>query len=461
MRQKKQVTLQFSKTRVDMHGRTLRLIAVFAAVVILGGCAGSAPQIPKLSEINPFAEKAPPPLKGKRISVLPQKSASNGLDMAASRPVTLPLPIQNASWSQPGGTPSNAPGHLLLGPTLKRVWRQSAGSGSSSYGRLTTSPIVAGGRVFTLDAAAKLTAFSLANGSPTWRLDLTPQKESSTEGYGGGLAVDAGRLYAATGFGKVLALEPATGRVIWERSLRIPARTSPTAAQNKLFVITTSGRFFCLDGNTGETLWDYRGPSETTQISSNPSPAVSGKVVTVPYPNGDLVALDIDTGRPLWSDSLARTRSSASFALMSDAARPAMADGKVYAVGHGGRMVATDQTTGERLWALNVPSTQTPWVAGEHVFVVDTGGKLSAISREDGQFVWTVKLPGSRTWSGPTLAGGALWLASNKGGVVGVDAVSGRVTRQFSVGAAVYIAPVVANGAMLIMTDAAELIAFR
>ncbi|MGI9523088.1 MAG: PQQ-binding-like beta-propeller repeat protein, partial [Hyphomicrobiaceae bacterium] len=193
----------------------------------------------------------------------------------------------------------------------------------------------------------------------------------------------------------------------------------------------------------------------------NPSPAISGNVVTVPYSNGDLVALDIGTGRPLWSDSLARTRSAASFALMSDAARPAMADGKVYAVGHGGRMVATDQETGERLWGLNVPSTQTPWVAGQHVFIVDTTGKLSAISRENGQFIWTVKLPSSRTWSGPTLAGGALWLASNKGSVVGVDAVNGRVTRKFSVGTATYIAPVVADGTMLILTDAAELIAFR
>ncbi|MGI9522244.1 MAG: PQQ-binding-like beta-propeller repeat protein, partial [Hyphomicrobiaceae bacterium] len=309
MRQNKRVTQQFNNIQPDDRHRRLSVMVVFAAVVVLGGCAGNAPQIPKLSEINPFAEKAPPPLKGKRISVLPQKSASNTFDLAASRPVTLPLPVQNASWSQPGGTPSNAPGHLLLGPTLKRAWSQNVGSGSSSYGRLTTSPIVFGGRVFTLDAAAKLTSFSLASGGPVWRLDLTPKKESSTEGYGGGLAIDAGRLYAATGFGKVLALEPTTGRLIWERNLGIPVRTSPTAAQNKLFVITSSGRFFCLNGQTGEVIWDYRGPSETTQISSNPSPAISGNVVTVPYSNGDLVALDIGTGRPLWSDSLARTRS--------------------------------------------------------------------------------------------------------------------------------------------------------
>jgi hypothetical protein len=30
------------------------------------------------------------------------------------RPVSMPMPRVNASWSQPGGLPSNNPGHLAL-----------------------------------------------------------------------------------------------------------------------------------------------------------------------------------------------------------------------------------------------------------------------------------------------------------------------------------------------------------
>jgi outer membrane protein assembly factor BamB len=146
---------------------------------------------------------------------------------------------------------------------------------------------------------------------------------------------------------------------------------------------------------------------------------------------------------------------------MSDAARPAIDGDTVFAVGHGGRMVATQAKTGERLWSLNVPGTQTPWVAGDAVFVVDTSGQLMAITRRDGKVQWTAKLPDAATWSGPTLAGGALWLASSKGQLIGVDATTGRAGTPMDLGSAVYIAPVVAQGKMFVLTDTAKLIALN
>jgi outer membrane protein assembly factor BamB len=148
-------------------------------------------------------------------------------------------------------------------------------------------------------------------------------------------------------------------------------------------------------------------------------------------------------------------------AAMSDTARPAIDGGTVFAVGHAGRMVATTQKTGERVWSLTVPSSQAPWVAGESVFVVDTTGQLMAITRRDGQIQWTVKLPGTNTWSGPVLAGNRLWLTSNKGTLVGVDASTGRVETTQDLGQPVYIAPVVAGGRMYVLTDKAKLIALN
>ncbi len=437
------------------------VIAMSTVVLGIGGCSGGGlPQLPKMSSLNPFGKPPPPPLKGKRIPVIPQSQAVGGAELA-SKPVALPAMVRNASWSQPGGTPNNAPGHLALSPSVRRAWSASIGAGSSSAGRLTASPVVYDGRVYALDAAARLSAYAISGGGRSWRVNLTPENERSTEGFGGGVAVDNGRLYAATGFGRVSAHNPASGKRLWEKNLGIPVRASPTAAQNKVFVITNTGRFYCLNGDDGEILWEYRGLSETTQISSNPSPAVDGDVVAVPYPNGDIVALQVSTGTPLWSESLARTRGATSFASMSDAARPAMSGGAVFAVGHAGRMIATQQNTGERLWVVNVPGTQTPWVAGDNVFVVDLSGKLSAFTRKGGRLVWSTQLSGARNWSGPALAGGQLWLASDQGGLIGVNAVSGQIAQKLSVGEPVFIAPVVANNTLFVLTDKARLLAYR
>lgn len=280
-------------------------------------------------------------------------------------------------------------------------------------------------------------------------------------GFGGGLAADSGRLYAASGFGNVVSLDPSSGKKLWERNLGVPLRAAPTAYGDRVFVITVDGRFYCLSGLDGAELWNVRGLPQQASLVMSVSPAVSGDVVVVPYPSGDLLALKVSDGSAVWSENLARARTTSQLTSLSDAARPAIDNGVVFAVSHSGRMVATQIATGERLWSLNVASTQTPWVAGGSVFVVDTAGQLMAISRDQGSVQWTVQLPGAKIWAGPVLAGGKLWLVSSSGQLVGVDAMSGRVSSQQSLGESVYVAPVVAKRRMYVLTDAAKLIALN
>lgn len=450
-----------------------------SVLALLCGCA-DGPQLPKFKDINPFADKEVP-LPGKRISVMQAQDLIVTGELAdASAPIMLPAPVANEDWAQPGGLPNNSPGHLAFSGAAQQLWIADAGSGSSSAGRVTASPIVYANRVYALDAVGNVSAFSTSGGSALWRVSLMPGREaasggwlpsfslsslgsgdSGSGGYGGGLAVDGGRLYAASGFGNVVALDPETGKKIWERQLDAPVRAAPAAVGDKVFVVALDGKFYCLAGADGGELWSVRGLPQQASLINNASPAVEGDIVVVPYPSGDLVALHVADGSAAWSESLSRTRMTSEMTSMSDAARPAIDGGTVFAVGHAGRMIATQMATGERLWSLNIPGTQQPWVAGGSVFVVDTQGQLLAIARKDGKVQWTMKLPGTNAWSGPTLAGGTLWLTSAKGALVGVEASTGRVTVQKDLGSPVYVAPVVAQGHMYILTDNAKLIALN
>ncbi len=457
-----------------MRGRAQRNGLVGAglfSLVLLSGCAGDGPSLPKLANLNPFAEKAVP-LPGKRIAVMEAQGVETGELADAFAPITLPAPRVNDSWAQPGGDPNNAPGNLAFNGGTNVVWSADAGTGSGSTGRMTARPIISGDRIYTLDAEGSVSAFSTSGGSAIWRGSLKPKREasgswfsfgggSSGGGFGGGLAFDGGRLYAATGYGNVVALDPANGKVLWEKQLEAPVRSSPTAVGDKVFVITLDGRSFCLAGADGGELWSVRGAPQQASLINNASPAVSGDIVVVPYPSGDLVALKVSDGSTAWSENLARSRTTSQIASMSDAARPAIDNGTVFAIGHAGRMIATQAESGERLWSINVPGTQTPWVAGGSVYVVDTQGQLLALSRNDGKTQWTVKLPGTGAWAGPTLAGGNLWLTSSGGALVGVDAATGKVTSQKDLGGSFYIAPVIAQGRMYVLSDSAKLMAIN
>lgn len=445
-------------TRRPIQAGRLAVVAVIGCV-LLGGCAGDGPTLPKIGDLNPFKEKAQP-LPGRRIPIV-QTTESISTNLAdADKPITLPPPQTNDSWSQSGGAPSNSPGHLALSGSVHQVWSASAGEGSSKTGRVMASPIVAEGHVYTLDAEGKVTGFSLSGGK-AFEVSTAPEAEGGKGGHGGGLAVDSGRLYVANGYGVVAALDPSSGRVLWQKNLGAPVRAAPTASGDRLYVVTVQGRFYCLNGGDGAEAWSSRGLPQQASIMSTTSPAVDGDLVVVPFPSGDVMAVKTTDGTPVWTESLSRTRQTSELASMSDVARPVIDNGTVFAVGHAGRMVATQSKTGERLWSANIPGIQAPYVAGDSVFVVDTHGQLMALARADGKTRWTAQLPGSQNWSGPVLAGGMLWLASNKGQLVAAEASTGKIVSQQDLGEPIYIAPVVAQGRMFVLTDGAKLIALN
>ncbi len=442
---------------------TSLIVAGLTAVlcVSLTGCGGSeSMDTIKRTLENPF-RKDQAKLPGERIAVITDPNMIAIDPAAAGRPVQLPSPQVNASWSQPGGSPSNNPGHLALGDQLRKVWAADAGTGSSSSGRLSAVPLVADGKVFTLDAGGRVTAFAASSGAKVWSTSVTPENEKSREGFGGGLAMDGGHLYAATGYGTVVSLDPSNGSVLWNKRIGKPIRSSPTAAGGKIYFVSTDNVLYALSAADGEQSWTARGLPQAATLLSNVSPAVSGSIVVAPFPAGDVAAYQVDNGNPAWSNSLARSTETTAAGILGDPARPVIDHGVVFAVSHGGKMIAASEANGERLWTLNVGSTQMPWIAGDTVYVVDLGGKLAAVGRADGKVRWASDLPASGRWNGPVVAGGKVWLVSGDGLLVGADARTGQIASQIDLDTRVFISPVVAGGRMYILADDAELIALN
>ncbi len=428
------------------------LVAKFAA------CSAGMPSLPSIK--NPFKKKEEI-LPGERIAVITDQDTEVADPTVAGRPIALPQPVANASWTDPGGSPTNSLGHLVIGDRLNKVWRADAGTGSSSHGRLSAIPLVANGKVYTLDAGGTVSAFSASGGGKVWGTSLTPKNEKRAEGFGGGLALDSGRLYVTTGYGTVVGVDPEKGTVLWTQKIGEPVRSSPTAAGGKVYFVSTDSILHCLDGNDGQELWTARGVPEPATLLSNVSPAVGKGLVVAAFPAGDVTAYGVGSGEPAWRELLSRIDETSAAGILADPARPVIDRGVVFVVGHGGRMIAVSELSGERLWSRNLTSTQMPWPAGDEVYVVDVTGKLLALTRTDGKVRWVTQLPGTALWNGPVLAGGKLWLVSTEGSLVGVDARSGQVSSTTPLGTKVFVSPVVAGGRMYILADNATLIALN
>ena len=251
--------------RMTPGAKFRRLGLIVLAAFGLASCGGgSLPDVHSLT--GGIFKKKEVLLPGKRELVLKSKRELVPDAQAVNTAISIPSKTNNQNWAQPGGDASNAPGHLSYGGSLRSTWTSDAGEGSSSDGQLIPRPIVYNGRVYTMDTEAVVSSFSASGGSVGFRVSLTPETEEKDEGYGGGLAADGGRLFAATGFGTVVALDPKTGKVLWTKVLGVPVRTSPTAGNGKVFVVTTEGRLFCLSANDGEEIWSQRGLPDRTSI---------------------------------------------------------------------------------------------------------------------------------------------------------------------------------------------------
>jgi len=417
-----------------------------------------------------LGEKQGPPLPGKRISVLAFDRVLEPDPKLADLAVRLPRPFANSDWPQAGGYPNHAMHHLAADGPLRQLWRADIGTGSDSDGQLMSSPVIAGGAVFTIDARAQVQALDAATGKRLWRRTLTPEHDDDSFG-GGGVAFGDGRVFVTTGFARVFALDAATGKELWRTGVSGPIRAAPTVFRGRVFVTTIANELVALDGKDGKVLWTHVGITETAGLLGGAAPAADGSIVLAAYSSGEIVALRIENGRVIWSDSLtALRRSNPVSSIAHVRGRPVIDRGKVIVTANSGRTVAIDLRTGARLWERQVGSAYGPWVAGDYVYLISNEGLIVCLLRESGAIRWVTQLQryedeesndGPIFWSGLVLAGDRLLLGGSTGELLSVSPYTGKLLGRIDVSNKIFIAPVVAGNTVYVLTDSGRLIALR
>ena len=173
----------------------------------------------------------------------------------------------------------------------------------------------------------------------------------------------------------------------------------------------------------------------------------------------------------LWQDALSRTSISTVATSLSDFdADPVIDSGRGYAIGQGGRMVALELVTAQRIREINTAGTATPWVAGDWIFVVTDQGQLLCLQRTTGKVRWMTQLRHYEnekkkdkpiSWVGPIAAGDRLILANTLGEIVYVTPADGAVQSTVETKMPISLSPIVANNTLYILHDNGQLTAWR
>ncbi|MEL0130636.1 MAG: PQQ-dependent dehydrogenase, methanol/ethanol family [Betaproteobacteria bacterium] len=148
--------------------------------------------------------------------------------------------------------------------------------------------------------------------TPAWNLSF-----GILEGQDSQAVAVNGTLYVTTSFNRVIAVNGATGDIIWKYERELPGDVFPKLCcdvvnrgvavyKNKVYLATLDAHIVALDNQTGEVVWDKKAGDYTYAETFTVMPlVVNNKVVFgtagAEYGvRGWLAAIDADTGAPAW-----------------------------------------------------------------------------------------------------------------------------------------------------------------
>ncbi|HET7575177.1 MAG TPA: PQQ-binding-like beta-propeller repeat protein [Sphingomicrobium sp.] len=440
--------------------KSLRIAVLVVAAFAASSCGifkkGSGPKTPVL---------------GERIPVLTSETDVKADPATLALPFSLPPAVENSGWTQSGGNATKSMGQLALGQSLTQAFDVESGRGSSLTARLAAAPIVANGRVYTIDTLGTVRSFDAKTGAKVWESPTPDVRGNEASLYGGGIAYDNERIYATNGLGFVAALDARNGGIVWKVRPGGPLRGAPTIANDAVYVVSEDNQIYSLKEEDGSTNWSEAASLEIAGVFGSASPSAGQGTIVAGFSSGELNGYRYENGRQVWQDTLQRTSITTSVSSLSDIdADPVIDSGQVFAVGQGGRMVALDLTSGQRMWELNIAGIATPWLVGDWIYVVTDEAKLLCIYRQNGHVRWIAQLPqfekpkskkGEIDYKGPVLAGNRLILTGSNGTIVQIDPATGNYISQMSIKASISLPPVVANSTLYILDDNARLHAYR
>lgn len=442
-----------------------RLAMGLATIALLGGCSALK------------SKGAKTPVLGQRVPILASETDVEVDKSLALVPVTVPAPEANPAWAQPGGNASKSMGNLALGQSLTRAWEVRIPGGTPAK-HLAAAPVVSGGRLYVMDSDGSVHAFDAQTGAAIWATETASSDDTSPKArFGGGVSVNGDRVYATNGLAEVVALDAADGKLIWRarpagKTRGAPLRGAPTLANDLVYVISQDNQLFALAQSDGSVQWTQSGSVESQGVFGVAAPAAGRGTVVVGFSSGELNAYRYENGRALWADALSRNSATVTVAALADIdANPVIDSDRVYAVGQGGRMVALELLSGQRLWEQNIAGIANPWAAGDWVFVVSSDARLIALAGATGKVRWISELPGFKNvkkkknpvnWVGPVLAGGRLILMNSEGQIVSASAEDGKIIDTIKTDGSQYLlGPVVANNMLYTLADDGRLTAWR
>jgi outer membrane protein assembly factor BamB len=275
------------------------------------------------------------------------------------------------------------------------------------------TPLVTGGRVFTIGATGILNAWDAASGKRLWEQNYTKEVDFSKLfcGTAASPLLAHGLVVVQVGSdihgGRILALDPASGATTWQWRGPGPGYASPvmiSIGATSQLVTMTNQSIVGLDARTGRELWSVPFPDEWHE--NIVTPTWTGRHLIVSGSRQGTQAYTVTEAGGTWQAKQVWKVTDASMYMST----PVAGDGLIYGMSdkRKGQFVALDESTGAVKWATEGRDGDFASVllTPRHVLFLTNSADL-VVAKRGGTFAIEKKydLGASETWSAPVFVG--------------------------------------------------------
>jgi outer membrane protein assembly factor BamB len=382
-------------------------------------------------------------------------------------------------FSKDGGSKkANQPTELVkleAGLKINEVWSRSVGDGEDKLG-YRLRPNTDGTRIYAVDAEGRVQAMNPATGKTLWESDLFKNKRSTREwltfwrsrvketGLTSSVGVSSALLAVGGRNGEVFALDPATGSQKWVVKTGAEVISAPYVGAERVVVHLNDGRVLGLDAADGARKWSYvRGLPSLSLRGTSPPVGAQG-LVFVGTDDGRVVALSEQDGRTLWEQTVAEPEGRTELDRIADVdGEIQIGNEEIYINSYGNQMLVLGAANGRPLWAKDVGSAHGSALANEKVIVSDKNGTVWALDRSTGSVLWKQESLARRQLTGPVIHGGYAVVADLEGYVHWLKLEDGTIAGRDRVQSAIVRAVplVTADGLLVAQTTEGKVAAYR
>ncbi|MGC4063138.1 MAG: PQQ-binding-like beta-propeller repeat protein [Polyangiaceae bacterium] len=358
-------------------------------------------------------------------------------------------------------------------------------------------------RLFVGSSDRGLYCLDARDGTPLWRFETVGDVQSAPL-----YDAETESLYFGSSDGALYKLDARNGELRYRFATNSEVAERPVLVKDRLYFVNANDTVIALDAATGKMLWNqHRTPVNGMQIAGHSGLLVWGSRVYVGFSDGMVVAFDATSGAERWQPVDLGAEAESNLGAIPQhfdvdtTPVPGFIDGSpvVYVASSEGGLFALDADTGTQVWqnpevlgtsqlllwdesarlrsAATGDSSKSHQPAGEtlvagvssnsasafrsRLLIAATGSSgLWGIDPSDGSVVWRSRLPDGGV-AGPVPVAGALMVSASQLGIYLVSPLNGKVIDGLHLAEGVSALPAALGSHAFVLTNQGQLTAIH